>query len=466
MATVAVLAGSVSTVLFAVSTLPMLIKAGRTKELDSYSRGNLVLANVGNAVHSIYVLQLPAGPIWALHSFYVVTSGLMLIWHLRYARRASRSDDISSSTGGFNDHRTHRNSDHRSRPGRPGDCVSPATARAPLPDPRRQRTGRRQLARPVGLPTPLLPGAIRRPARAAVPWSAMVLPDQGRGRRLLATYATRFELPVRTLARVDRLQAADGKYVLQLGADRIIADNVVVATGTFGRTPRIPDFALDLDPSIRQLHSSEYRRPAQLKPGRVLVVGAAHSGSDIAYEVAATHPTVLAGRDTGEVGVRLDHWSFRLVFPALVFLATHVLTRRTPMGRKALEVVRFHGGPNIRVKRTDLRDRDVERVLDRVSGVQEGRPVLADGRVLDVANVVWCTGFRQVFDWIDLPIFGADGWPREMRGVVPDAPGLFFCGLAFQYAFSSTVLAGVGRDTAYVAEEIEARVGSSLALAA
>ena len=282
----------------------------------------------------------------------------------------------------------------------------------------------------------------------------------------LAAYAERLGLPVRTLARVDRLEASDGKYVLHLGADRIIADNVVVATGTFGRTPSIPDFALDLDPSIRQLHSSEYRRQAQLKPGRVLIVGASHSGTDIAFEVAATHPTVLAGRDTGQVPVRLDHWTFRLVFPVLVFIANHVLTRRTPLGRKALEEVRFHGLPMTRVKRSDLRDRGVERVLDRVTGVQQGRPVLGDGRVLDVANVVWCTGFRQVFDWIDLPIFGADGWPREMRGVVADAPGLFFCGLAFQYAFSSTVLPGVGRDAAYVAEKIQARVRTSLALAA
>jgi putative flavoprotein involved in K+ transport len=282
----------------------------------------------------------------------------------------------------------------------------------------------------------------------------------------LSAYAKRFGLPVRTLSKVDRLQDVDGKYRLQLGADRIVADNVVVATGTFGRTPNIPDFALDLDPSIRQLHSSEYRRPAQLKLGRVLVVGAAHSGTDVAFEVARTNPTVLAGRDTGQVPVRLDRWTTRLVFPAVVFLGHHVLTRRTPMGRKALEKVRFHGVPNIRVKPSDLRDRGVERVLDRVTGVQHGRPMLADGRVLDVANVVWCTGFRQVFDWIDLPIFGADGWPREMRGVVSEAPGLFFCGLAFQYAFSSTVLPGVGRDAAFVAEQIEARVGESLALAA
>jgi putative flavoprotein involved in K+ transport len=282
----------------------------------------------------------------------------------------------------------------------------------------------------------------------------------------LQAYAERFQLPVRTLARVDRLKAVDGKYLLRLGADSIIADNVVVATGTFGRTPNIPDFALDLDPSIRQLHSSEYRRPAQLQPGRVLVIGAAHSGTDIAYEVAATHPTVLAGRDPGQVPVRPDRWTMRLVFPVIVFLGTHVLTRRTPMGRKAMEEVRFHGGPTIRVRRSDLRDRGVERVLDRVTAVRDGCPALADGRVLDVANVVWCTGFRQVFDWIELPIFGADGWPREMRGVVPDAPGLFFCGLAFQYAFSSTVLSGVGRDSAYVAERIEARVARPFALAA
>jgi putative flavoprotein involved in K+ transport len=69
------------------------------------------------------------------------------------------------------------------------------------------------------------------------------------------------------------------------------------------------------------------------------------------------------------------------------------------------------------VKREDLLARGVERVPERVVGVQDGRPMLDGGRVLDVANVVWCTGFRQVFDWIDLPVIGADGWPEESRGV-------------------------------------------------
>jgi putative flavoprotein involved in K+ transport len=120
----------------------------------------------------------------------------------------------------------------------------------------------------------------------------------------------------------------------------------------------------------------------------------------------------------------------------------------------------------LRVKRSDLRARGVERVSDRITGVRDGRPVLAGGQVLEVANVVWCTGFRQVFDWIDLPIFGSDGWPQEMRGVVPTAPGLFFCGLAFQYAPSSMALPGVGRDAAFIAKQIGARVGRSFTLAA
>ena len=93
----AIVAGTVSTSLFAASVLPMLIKAARTKDLSSYSRGNLVLANVGNAVHSVYVAQLPAGPIWALHTFYVLTSGLMLIWHLHYVGASPRSDIIPAT---------------------------------------------------------------------------------------------------------------------------------------------------------------------------------------------------------------------------------------------------------------------------------------------------------------------------------------------------------------------------------
>lgn len=101
-----------------------------------------------------------------------------------------------------------------------------------------------------------------------------------------------------------------------------------------------------------------------------------------------------------------------------------------------------------------------------MSGVRDGLPELDDGTVVDVRNVVWATGFRQVFDWIDLPVIGEDGWPKEYRGVVDDMPGLYFCGLSFQYAFSSMVFPGVGRDAEYVARRIDARVREQTAVRA
>jgi putative flavoprotein involved in K+ transport len=165
---------------------------------------------------------------------------------------------------------------------------------------------------------------------------------------------------------------------------------------------------------------------------------------------------VLAGRDCGEIPPRLGSPMFRVVFPMLLFAWKHVLTRRSPMRIKLMGELRNHGGPMLRVKRRDLVARGVERVTDRVEEVRDGRPVVG-GTPRDVTTVVWATGFRQTFDWIHLPILGADGWPREMRGVVDDSPGLFFCGLCFQYAFSSMVLPGVGRDAAFVADRIHDR---------
>jgi putative flavoprotein involved in K+ transport len=274
------------------------------------------------------------------------------------------------------------------------------------------------------------------------------------------SYAKHFDLPVRLDTRVDRLAAHGDGYVASCGDVTILADNVVVATGTFGRTPSIPDFADELDPMIMQLHSSEYRRPAQLREGPVLVVGASHSGMDIAYELAADRTTILSGRDPGQIPARLGSPLFKLVFPIVLFVFTHVLSRSTPIGRKQMEEFRFHGGPALRVKRSDLRDRGVERLPERVIGVKNGLPLLDGGRVADVTNVVWCTGFRQAFDWIDVPIFGDDGWPKEMRGVVETSPGLYFCGLGFQYAAASMLIVGAARDAGFVAEHIAKRMSA------
>jgi putative flavoprotein involved in K+ transport len=275
----------------------------------------------------------------------------------------------------------------------------------------------------------------------------------------LESYRSAYELPVRGGVRVSRVTMEGGRYsVTCTDGSSYSCDNVVVATGTFGRTPKVPAFAGELDPSIRQLHSSDYKRPSQLQPGGVLVVGASHSGGDIAYEAgSAGHPVVLSGPIHGQVPFRLEKRAAKVAFPVLYFLAQHVLTMRTPIGPKIRPEIRAHGGPLIRVKRADLARVGVDMAAARTVGVQDGRPVLDDGRTLDVTNIVWCTGFTQDFSWIDPKVTGDDGWPLERRGVVDAAPGLYFVGLAFQFAFSSMLVGGAGRDAAYVVKHLDAR---------
>jgi putative flavoprotein involved in K+ transport len=270
----------------------------------------------------------------------------------------------------------------------------------------------------------------------------------------LETYAASHGILVRPGTRVQRLVRVDDGFQVEHATGTFEADNVVVATGTFGRTPHIPAGAEDLDPRIRQLHSCEYRNPGQLQPGPVLVVGASHSGSDIAYEVAADHPVVLCGRDTGQIPVRLDSPMFRVVWPLVFFAFGHVLTRRTPMGRAMVEEERLHGAPFLRVKRADLAARGVDRVEDRFTRVESGRPVLGEERVVDVTNVIWCTGFRQDFGWIDLPVLGDYGWPLDDQGVVESEPGLYFTGLGFQSSMRSMLIGGAGADAERVARHI------------
>lgn len=277
----------------------------------------------------------------------------------------------------------------------------------------------------------------------------------------LEAYAAKFELPVRSGARVHEVAPdGDGYLVTTAEGHRIGAANVVVATGTFGR-PYTPPFAADLDPAIVQLHSSQYRSPADLQPGSVLVVGAAHSGADIALEVAqAGHDTVLAGRETGEIPIDIEGRA-RTVFSRVgPVVATKVLSLRTPIGRKVRPQIRAHGAPLIRVKGRHLQEAGVERITDRVTGTRDGRPVLGGGRPVDASNVVWCTGFRQDFSWIRMPVIGDDGWPRERRGVVDDAPGLYFMGLAFQYSFGSMLFVGIEKDARYVVDHLTARAAS------
>jgi putative flavoprotein involved in K+ transport len=270
----------------------------------------------------------------------------------------------------------------------------------------------------------------------------------------LEAYAVRFELPVQSGASVDMLTKEGGRYAASAGDQRFEADNVVVATGVF-RKPYTPEFASELAPSITQLHSNDYRNLSQLRDGPVLVVGAAHSGSDIAYEASGSHDVILSGTDTGQIPVPIESRRGRFGFRLLVFAGTHVINVDTPIGRKARPHIRHGGGPLLRYRRKDLAAAGVERVLARTVGVERGLPVLDDGRVVDVRNVVWCTGFRPDFSWIRLPLeLDEDGFPLQYRGVAESSPGLYFAGLPFLHSFASMLVAGSSRDAKRVARHI------------
>lgn len=276
----------------------------------------------------------------------------------------------------------------------------------------------------------------------------------------LESYANRFTLPIQTGVRVNHLSREGGRFVVSAGDRHFAAKNVVVAMSTF-QCPRFPSFAQKLDPGIIQMHSSEYRNPSQLREGGVLVVGAGNSGAEIALEVVQSHSTWLSGRDVGHVPFRIEGIAARwfLIWFVLRVIFHRVLTVDTPIGRKVRPRLRAHGNMLVRTKPDDLIAAGIERVPRTVS-VQDGQPLLEDGRVLDVANVIWCTGFHPGFSWIDLPIFTDEEQPKEpahQRGIVADQPGLYFVGLLFLYAESSSIISGVGRDAQRIVEHIASR---------
>jgi putative flavoprotein involved in K+ transport len=276
----------------------------------------------------------------------------------------------------------------------------------------------------------------------------------------LESYAARFQLPVRTNSRVDKLTRRDGTFVVKSGDLEVEAKQVVVAMSNYQRH-RVPDFARALRPEIVQVFSDDYRNPTQLRDGPVLIVGAGNSGAEIAKELSGTHEVLMSGRSTGEAPIRIDSFAARAFLARFLLRVVfhRVLTVRTPMGRKARPRIMKQGTPLIRIKHKDLAALGIKRVA-RLAGARDGLPVTEDGAVVDVANIIWCNGFTPGFSWIDpvdLPVVGSDGEPAHDRGVATAVPGLYFVGLHFLSAMSSSMIHGVGRDAKRIVDALAAR---------
>jgi putative flavoprotein involved in K+ transport len=261
----------------------------------------------------------------------------------------------------------------------------------------------------------------------------------------LASYARHFSLPLRSGAVVERLHR-EGNFVITVrGQDHPIrAKRVIVATGPTNRR-WVPPFAADLDAEILQVHSNDYRNPEQIHDGPVLVVGAGNSGAEIALELSRHQKTYLAGRGTGGVPFKLSQQLDWL-------LLDRVLNADSPLGKQFYAQRLTRGHPWLRVKESDFATAGITR-LERVNGVRDGQPLIAGTDTPKIANVIWSTGYKPDYSWIESAATAGGGVPPHKRGVVAHEPGLYFVGLPFQYSVSSALIGGAGRDAAYVVRE-------------
>ena len=241
------------------------------------------------------------------------------------------------------------------------------------------------------------------------------------------------------------LRRADRGYVLETDGPTYKAEQVVVATGPF-QVPWVPAIADQLDPSVIQLHSSEYRSPSDIPDAPVLVVGGGNSGFQIAEELASSHEVHLA------IGSRQTPLPQRLLGRDLFWYL-----ERTGLIRKSLDSrigQRLSGRDTlIGSTRRGIERRGAE-VHPRAVAAEGSTVTFGDGTKLDARSVIWATGFRSDYAWVDVPIFDERGTPVQRRGVT-ESPGLYFLGLTWQYTRGSALLGWVKDDAEYLAQRID-----------
>jgi len=268
----------------------------------------------------------------------------------------------------------------------------------------------------------------------------------------LEQYAATFELPIQLNSPVRRLTAEDGHFVLEVDGRTITADQVVVATGPF-QTPYVPEMASRLTPEVLQTHSTGYRKPSDVPQGTVLVVGGGNTGFQIAKELSANHHVYLSvgSRQTPLPQRFLGRDLFWWLTNSRLFSAT--IESRLGQRMKSRETL-IGSSPR------ELRKRYGVELMPRVVDASGRTVKFADGSELEVDAVIWATGYRPDYSWIDLPVFDDDGGLRHRRGVT-EVPGLYFLGLTWQHTRGSALLGWVKDDAKFIAEQIAAHTADA-----
>lgn len=263
----------------------------------------------------------------------------------------------------------------------------------------------------------------------------------------LESYARGLPLPVVTDHPIRSLRAREGGgFILAGDRDHVEAGQVVIATGPF-QAPYTPPFASGLAPDVAQMHSTAYRRPDDLPPGRVLVVGGGNTGFQIAKDLAPSRRVTLA------IGTRQTPLPQRVLGRDLFWWLTRTglisKTVDSRIGRRMRGRDTLIGSSRRQLGRLGVT------VRPRAVGATGGTVTFADGAAEDPDAVVWATGFRPDHSWIDLPVLDGNGALRHRRGVT-DVPGLYFLGLSWQHTRGSALLGFVEDDAEFIAERIDA----------
>lgn len=261
----------------------------------------------------------------------------------------------------------------------------------------------------------------------------------------LERYAAHFDLPFQLDTEVLSLAKEQGKFKIQTRTGEYLASNVIVATGPFHK-PFVPKFREALASDVHQVHTSQYLNPLSLKDGTVLVVGAGNSGAQIAAELAGDREVYLSG------GHKMKFLPLRLFGKSIFWWGDKLGVMKASVDGKAGRFLSRQGDPIFGYELKALIRQGKIKLKPKAESAHGHEITFQDRSKLTVQNVIWATGFRPDYGWIQIPhVLDDKGKPLHHRGVSP-VRGLYFLGLPWQYRRGSALIGGVGRDAEYISE--------------